>query len=193
MIRLSGLAIGSTYLAVELGWGIDEWDVEILVLAILPSVLVALTTLLVRLFRGTIRSVEADQSNVKEGLQFSIRHLMILTFVVACLTTVGKILAPTWDDIDILTTVVVICLCYVSVALSAIWAMLGTGRPFVRSMLVVIIAIFAGLFSGYAVDQSNDMGFWFFTTALQAVLLISSLAVIRRVGYRFVAVAPACP
>ena len=187
MVRLSGLAVGSTYLAVELGLGIDAMDVEFLVLAILPCVLVALVTWLVRLFRGTLQRVEVDQTNLKEGLQFSIRHLMLLTFVVACLTTVGKLLAPTWADIGLMTMVVVVGLCYASVALTSIWAILGTGRPFVRSMFVVVIAIVSGLIAEYVFDHGEEIPFWLSTTCLQAVLLVSSLAIIRRVGYRFVA------
>ncbi len=186
MVRLSGLAVGSTYLAVELGLGIDAMDVEFLVLAILPCVLVALVTWLVRLFRGTLQRVEVDQTNLKEGLQFSIRHLMLLTFVVACLTTVGKLLAPTWADIGMMTMVVVVGLCYASVALTSIWAILGTGRPFVRSMFVVVIAIVSGLIAEYVFDHGEEIPFWLSTTCLQAVLLVSSLAIIRRVGYRFV-------
>jgi len=187
MIRLSGLAVGSTYLAVELGFGIDSMNIELLALAILPCVLVAVVTWLVRLFRGTLRRVEADPTNLKEGLQFSIRHLMLLTFVVACLTTVGKLLTPNWNDIGLMALVVVVALCYASVALTSIWAILGTGRPFVRSMFVVVIAIFAGLFVEYVFAQGNELPFWLSTICLQAVLLVSSLAVIRRVGYRFVA------
>ncbi len=188
VVRLSGLAVGSTYLAVELGLGVDALDVEFLVLAILPCVLVALVTWLVRRFKGALRRGEVDQTNLKEGLQFSIRHLMFLTFVVACLTTVGKLLAPTWADIGALTTtVVVVGLCNASVALTSIWAVLGTGRPFVRSMFVVVIAIFSGLFAEYVMDQGDEMPFWLSTICLQAVLLVSSLAVIRRVGYRFAA------
>ncbi len=186
VVRLSGLAVGSTYLAVELGLGVDALDVEFLVLAILPCVLVALVTWLVRLFRGTLQRVEVDQTNLKEGLQFSIRHLMLLTFVVACLTTVGKLLTPNWNDIGFMALVVVVALCYASVALTSIWAILGTGRPFVRSMFVVVIAIVSGLIAEYVFDHGEKMPFWLSTTCLQAVLLVSSLAVIRRVGYRFV-------
>lgn len=193
IVRLVGLAIGSTYLAVELGLGIDELDFEVFVLAVLPCVLVALSTWFIRLFRGTLRRVEAGPTNVKEGLQFSIRHLMLLTFAVACLTTVGKLLAPTLANIDILATVVVLGLCYVSVALASIWAILGTGHAVVRSFFVVVIAIMAGLLAGYVVHHGGEIGFWLSTTALQAVLLIASLTVIRRAGYRFVARRAASP
>ena len=173
-------------MAVELGLGIAELEVEIFILAGLPCVLVAMATSLVRLFRGTLRRVEAGQTNVKEGLQFSIRHLMLLTFVVACLTTVGKLLEPTRAHFDVLATVVVLGLCYVTVALTSIWAILGMGHPVVRSIFVVVIAISAGLFAGYVI-AGEELGFWVSTTGLQAVLLISSLAVIRGVGYRFLA------
>lgn len=192
-VRLVGLAVGSTYLAVELGLGIAELEVEVFVLAILPCVLVTLATWIIRLFRGTLRRVEPAQTNVKEGLQFSIRHLMLLTFAVACLTTVGKLLAPTLANIDILAVVVVLGLCYVSVSLTSIWAILGTGHPVVRSFFVVVIAVIAGLLAGYVVDNGGEMFFWLSTTVLQAVLLIASLTVIRRVGYRFVARCPASP
>jgi len=56
----------------------------------------------------------------------------------------------------------------------------------VRSMFVVVIAIFSGLFAEYVMDQGDEMPFWLSTICLQAVLLVSSLAIIRRVGYRFV-------
>jgi hypothetical protein len=188
--RLMGLVAGAAYLARLLGRGIDETGVETTVLAVVPSLLVALATSMVRLFRGTIQRLGDDWHGKTEALQFGIRHLMMLTFVVALLTMGGKQLASTVSGIDSITRIVVLALSFSAVNLASIWAMLGSGRPLTRSGFVVLTAALAGIVGGYVIDGTGSPSFWLSSAVLQSLLLIGSLQVIRRAGYRFVAKHP---
>ncbi len=89
--------------------------------------------------------------------------------------------------LDMFAQIVVLALCYSAVALTSIWAMLGSGRPVIRSIFVVPIAILGGFVGGYGIDEGADILFWVATSGLQAVFLIGSLCLVRAVGYRFVA------
>jgi hypothetical protein len=156
-VRLIGLTVGSGYLAVELGLGIGDLDREVFLLAGLASFLVALVTCVVRLRKGTLRRSGASQVDNPEALQFSIRHLMALTFVVASLTGIGKLVAPSLRSLDIMAQVSVLAICYSAVALTSIWAMLGSGRPIIRSVFVVLIALVAGVVAGYVIDGGRTV------------------------------------
>lgn len=184
MLRLLGVGVGATYLAVQLGLGLDELGFEIFLLVILLTSLVSVVTWFVRLFKGNLRKTTPGQTDLQEGLQFGIRHLMLLTFVVACMTFLGKILAPTVSGLEVMSIISIFSVCYAAVALTSIWAILGQGHPAVRSAFVVGIALVAGIVCRYT--AGSDL-FWPSVTLLQAVFLVGSLSVVRIAGYRFTA------
>lgn len=187
-LRMMGLTGGTVCLAFELGTAIDHLDVEIFVIVAVPSVLVASVTWVVRLAKGNMRRVGRGQmEDNQEALQFSIRHLMILTFLVACLLAVGKILTPRVVGMGNGMEVALLGLCYAAVALTSVWAMLGSGRPVMRGIFVFLIAVPAGYGGGYLIDGPADSLFWLSTTVIQAALLVGSLYAVRLAGYRFVA------
>ncbi len=188
MLRLIGLIAGSVYLAIECGLGINELDFEIILLVTLPIALVSVMTWIVRRCRGTLQRVEADHPEVHEALQFTIGHLMLLTFVVACLLTAGKYAAPWLPGLGMLSQIALLGVCYAAVALTAIWAMLGDRHLVVRGAVVMVMASLAGFLADYILDEDpSGIIFWPATTLLQASLLIASLLVCRIAGYRFVA------
>ena len=182
LFRLIGLAGGAAYLAIELGLGIGELEGEIILLVVVATGVVAGVTWVFRLLNVVISRLDSNEEDAREGLQFSIRHLLLLTLAVACLLTVGRLLAPVLIGIEMLADVIVLALCYSAVSLTSLWAILGLGHPGLRVFVVFFIAVGAGYFAGYTVD--NEIVFWVSTTVLQAVLLLLSLTVVRQTGYR---------
>lgn len=176
--------LGAILLAYELGWGIDNFNFTIIFLALLPSCVVSLVACGARAFGNLQRSPVDDGE--QEALQFGIRHLFALTFVVACLVAVGKAVAPVLASAGTMVVVSILGLGYATVGLTSIWALFGTGSPLFRSVMVIAIAATAGAVGGSVVDGGGDMSFWITTTGLQAALLVGTLAVFRCYGYRFV-------
>ena len=186
ILRLIGLIAGTSYLAIVLGAGIDELNGQTVFLVVVAVLLVAIVTWVVRLLKGAMRQIDQTATGAREGLQFTIRHLLLLTFVVACLVTIGKTLAPYLSDIHEISMMSLIAVCFVCVALVAIWGMLGLGHVLLRSMLLFVIAAVMGWILARVIDNSDHI-FWISTTILQATYLMGSLLVIRSCGYRFLA------
>jgi len=185
--RLLGVLVGSIYLFFLSGLGIDVLDEIFFFLVMLSTFAVAGVTWGVRLLKSTvIRRYDPNQIAIKEKLQFTIWQLMLFTFVVACLLTIGKQLVPFFDDIYDIAMVSFLALCFITVALTSIWAMLGTGNLILRSIIVLIIAVISGSAFSYYVLGGMFPFFFFWTsiTIMQALLLIVSLGVLRRLGYR---------
>ena len=185
-LRLIGLIVGTGYLTIVFGAGIDDLSEETVFVVVVAVLLVAAVTWIVRWLKGAMQQIHGSAPDAREGLQFTIRHLLVLTFVVACLLTIGKVLAPRLLHIHEISLLSVIALCFVCVALVAIWAMLGLGRVLLRSIVFFMIAAAMGWILARVVDRSDHI-FWISTTIFQATYLTASLLVIRSCGYRFLA------
>lgn len=183
-LRLLILTLGTAYLAVQLGLGIDELSPRTVWVTSIAGILVAGVTWAIRLVRAVVASDRTSPE--KEGLQFAIRHLMLLTFVVACLTMLGRLLTPLVADMGPLAAVTALGVCFVAVALASLWAWLGSGAPKYRSIFALLIAAASGLMGAFIHDRTNYL-FWTFVMLLQAAFLAVSLAVVRRSGLRLVA------
>ena len=223
ILRLIGLSVGTGYLAIVFGAGIDELSEETVFVVVVAVLLVAAVTWIVRWLKGAMQQIHDSAPDAREGLQFTIRHLLVLTFAVACLMGIGKALAPRISGMDQIRTVgkisggvspwrklpacvsglaswkltplilptalsmmSVIAVCFVCVALAAIWAMLGLGHVALRSILLFVIAMIMGWILAHVIERSFHF-FWIATTTLQATYLMASLFVIRSCGYRFLA------
>jgi hypothetical protein len=153
---------------------------------VVAVLLVAAVTWIVRCLKGAIQHIHDSAPDAREGLQFTIRHLLVLTFVVACLVTIGKAVAPHLPRLHDVTMLSAIAVCFVSVALVAIWAILGLGHVLFRSIVLFVIAAIVGWILARVIDNTYYI-FWTSTTILQATYLMASLLVIRACGYRFLA------
>lgn len=189
--RLVGVALGIVVLAPLFSWGLwASLQGEILGLVALCTLATAGVMLLVRRV-AEMRSIEASsttspaKSLAREGLQFSIRHLIILTSVVASLIGLGQWLGPYVGSFHSSVELVVLGLCFVTIGLGAPWATLGTGSPIVRSVIVLAIAVGAA-FVPLLVDAHWPVVFWLVVMITEVGLLLLSLAVIRWCGYRLV-------
>ena len=69
---------------------------------------------------------------------------MVLTLVVACLTSLGKVLAPSVRSFDIISRLAALGVCYAAVAVTSVWALLGLGNLVFRAGVVMLLAITIG-------------------------------------------------
>jgi hypothetical protein len=121
-------------------------------------------------------------------MQFSIRHLMVLTLVVACLLVLAKWLQPDLDLGELLVWLLVATSLAV-IGLMAIWAILGTKHPLPGVILLFLIAVGAGLSlpwmaPAWIVSNFPASVFWLTATLTEALSLTVSLLVVRSCGYR---------
>jgi hypothetical protein len=155
-------------------------DVWVFFLVVFSSVVVAFVTWLARRLKGTLKQRADDRTAHSDAVQFSIRHLMMLIFVVACLISAGKLLMRLMPEADLLTRLAALALCFAVVALVAIWATLGSGRPMLRSFYAILFAAIGGSIGGYVMAR-DEVTFWLGTAGIQVVLLTASLYVLRSI------------
>ena len=184
--RLLGVGVGVGYLGMLFGISLDmtTGDVaaeEVLQVAFLMGLATVTATalfLMVRFFRVRLHHV-SDEMTVLTKLQFSVRSLLVLTFVVACFVTVGKSLRPHVPDVPYLdlasvTQLLVGLVPFLVTGLVSVWPILGTRQPILWSILLVVVAV--------------GVGYIFHPIYLmtQALVLVASLLVVRSCGYRLV-------
>jgi hypothetical protein len=180
-IRLVGVLVGVGYLGPQFGTCIDELDTEIVLLVAFATFAVASVLLVVGCFGPRIRLV-SDEGTPTTRVQFSIRHLMILTFVLACLLALAKWLQPALD-LRIVPILLLIGLALALVGLVAVWAILGTKHPLAGT--VVLLPVAAGTGLGVATFLPGpEFAIWMTATLTEALSLVVSLFVIRSCGYR---------
>jgi hypothetical protein len=187
-IRLPVAAAAVGYLGTVLGVGLSGVGIETYTVTALAGCLMWAVTMAVRRFRARLVLAEAG-CPVPEGLQFTIRHLFILTGLVACLVAGGRMAAPDFPATRLLLLLVIIALVGVSfaaVGLAAMWAMLGERRPWLRCIATVLIAAGFALLLKFV--HPSQMHEWVCILIMEAIWLLLSLYVVRRCGYRLVSV-----
>ncbi|MHB0958291.1 MAG: hypothetical protein ACYC0X_12495 [Pirellulaceae bacterium] len=180
--RLIGVVIGIGYLAPVLGIGIYEVSMGTFIVVVVVTLFVAIPLLIVRVFRTVIRLDDSPVASFGR-IQFSIRHLMILTFVVACLVSLGKLVQPFLFHgrvIDLFLEAVTLAF----VSILPVWFVLATKWPIIFSIGLVAV----GACVGYCIGQRfGDIEELMTTaTATEALSVVVSLLVVRSGGYRLV-------
>lgn len=129
-----------------------------------------------------------------EGIQFSIKHLMAATAIVAAIISIRRGLQSlgyddqsplSWLDMTIIVTAIVPCL--VLVELATFWAALGLSRPFPRLMVVVPSGFLVGIVPPFYSSSGMDSGLyaiWSGITGFQVLLTAATLLVFRSCGWR---------
>jgi hypothetical protein len=179
--RLAGVLVGVCYLGLLLELGTPEIH-RIFVVENTASVLIPL--LIVRFFKV---SVELDCVPVASAgrSQFSIRDLLILTFVFGCLIAIGK-------SVNFLHFGLLICLFWIAgkfrlLGFLSVWLILATRRPVLYSGVLVAV----GACAGYSWGQySRIVGHCLASSVTETTVLVVSLLVVRSCGYRLVRLPP---
>ena len=189
-VRIGGLVAGVGYLTIFGGLMSQDWSPRSLIsgLAVWGSTfgLAAGLLLIARWFRVRI-NLTTDHTTASSRTQFSIRDLMLLTFVVACLFAIWRWVGgngagqwPIPENWMLLGPFVLIGLIYVS--------LLGVKRPLPSCMILLAIA------AGGEICHARWMSFpseefrtlWTTIAVTEAVILTISLLVVRSCGYRLV-------
>ena len=121
-------------------------------------------------------------------IQFSIRHLMILTFVVACLITIGKWVQPHLPHGGMFYRLLLLALRLAWLASSPFglsWP--RDSRCCTASAWWPWEPVQATALHG---SDDGDVGIWMTATATEATAVVVSLLVVRSCGYRLVRLPP---
>ena len=119
-----------------------------------------------------------------EGLQFSIRGLMIFTAAVAVICAVARALEGYRNPI---LFIAVWAVCFVAVGLVSLWAVLGEARPVQRVPVAFVLSPVLGAFFAFAAGV-HPTG-WIYVLLIMLLYpaaLLGSLLVVRSCGYRLV-------
>jgi hypothetical protein len=116
--------------------------------------------------------------------QFSIRAIMMLTAVVALLSTAVRALRGSQGS-SFLGLMVIWSLCFVAVGLLALRAALGQASPSGRMPVILALSPVLGACFAYAADAHHDG--WVYIILIMLLypaVLLGSLLVVRSCGYR---------
>jgi len=137
--------------------------------------------------KGDVDCVE-DTTGDRSRLQFSLREMLswTTTFAVvlgALRCTVDYQLLPSylgdWRDLTVLS------LDNALLALAALWAVLGSGRPALRA-LILVLATAAAITTGGALAHVDVLWPFAVLCLIEVLWLLASLCVFRVAGYRVV-------
>jgi hypothetical protein len=179
--RLIGVVLGVSYLGPVLGIGAYNADFVFHVLVVEATAFAAIPLMIARSSGMVLRRCSlASASSVH--FQFSIRQLMLLTLVIACLCASATWAEPYLDGRSVFF--LVLCVTVLSgVGVLPVWLILGTRQP----ILCGIGYVATGFVAGYVFGQiapMNKGGLWAVGGGVEAVSLAVSLFVIRSCGYR---------
>ncbi len=184
--RFLGVTIGIAYLIPLYGLSASDWGFEVMLLIFFATTVVACVMLFVRWRWARLENITAETFAIQaEGLQFSIRHLMILTFVIACTLGAGRWLQPVFHGSTQWSQLFVFGLCFVIVALISAWAMLGRSYVILRTFVVLIMSALMGGLLSFLIDGAAYWT-WVLLLLTEASAILASLYVVRRAEYRLV-------
>jgi hypothetical protein len=131
----------------------------------------------------------ANEPIASEGFQFSSRHLLFATTVVAVVLAIGRVM-PTIGSArskELLVSAI-LPLCLIMVELTTLWAALGIGRATSRLVVVIPTAFVVGMIPMFLVEPASGgrILVWSVIIGVQAIITAGSLLVIRSNGWRLV-------
>jgi len=191
--RLIGVVVGVGSLGLLLAVGVGERASEenYFIVSVATALIIGVL-LVVRCFRVRICVATVDQA-AAHRMQFTIRQLLVLTFAVACLVSLGKWLAPHLMNVTELLLLTLIGLVFATVGVLSVWPALGARHPVLPSLIVIVVAAGVGFGFAQSPPMSGMAGFWTTVTSVEALVLVASLVVVRSCGYRLVRLPPGHP
>jgi hypothetical protein len=181
--RVIGVAVGIGYLGPLLGTGVDELDSAIVILVAVATSFVALPLLIARSLRVALRR---DSSLLQQAqrVQFSIRHLLVLMVVVACVISIGRLIRDHLDDGDVFIKLISLALTCAVIGVVPVWLVLTAKLRILYSIGLVMVGACAGYY--FAQGYSDGVTLWTSAMATEAVAAVASLLVVQSWGYRLV-------
>jgi hypothetical protein len=183
--KLMGLVIGVSFLFLLMGIGIDDRGSVTFAFIVMATSFVAIPLSILRPFRVAIHlnSVPAAPTS---HIQFSIRHLMIWTSVIACLISIGKLVWRGNSD------VLLMAFTYGVIGVVPVLFVLGSKCRVAFSISLVAVGACAAYYKGawaayYIGRRLRPVDNVFMTAAaMEVIAVVVSLLVVRRCGYRLV-------
>jgi hypothetical protein len=193
--RLFAVVVATVYLwavyVVVIWVGTNYFLILLLIALTVVPIIVVLSCL--RNSRRRLRLVDlASTAPASEGIQFSIRHLLLATAIVAVVLGIGRgvrtITDTQWVNV---VAVAIFPPCFIMVELATLWASLGIGRPIPRLAVVIPTAFVVGAvpafyLPGPPTQESWQYFIWPAIVGLQALITAGSLLVVRSCGWRLV-------
>jgi hypothetical protein len=187
--RLIGVLLGVGYLGCLLGLGSSTRQIgftQVIGFAFETvgggATIVVVLLLIVRFLVGAIH-LEGLPDRPQRRPQFTVRQLLILTFAIACLVTVGKAVQPFVPQNGLLPFLVRYAVIPAVIGVSPVWVVMVTKRPVRYGMLTVAVVVLAGYSSGRFVYPGVE-NVWIVATTTEVLVVIVSLLVVRSCGYR---------
>lgn len=187
-IRLTGLVVGSIYLEFTIALGIQTPYYDLL-----PAMVAVGGTAVFGAIRWRCTSLRRFSQKTpqrgQEGVKFSIRGLMLFTFVVAVMIIgVREFRENVPGGVPELFEMFVWSLCILVTGVAATWVGLGLARPMLGNIGVSLLSAILGALFVYGIIQGGPFAYFYITLTmvLQAAVLIASLLVVRSCGYRLV-------
>lgn len=183
--RLVGAVLGVGILYLWVGIVSGDWSMEQLVVPGAFTAFVATPLLIARACRIVIQA-DSSAITLASRLQFSIRHLLVLTSVVACVIALGKVVQPRIREWFNASEIVFYAASLILLGVVSSWLILATKRPVSYGVGLVAMSACSGYFPGlssiFGVTASGMTAF----TATSTSVVVVSLLVVRRCGYRLV-------
>ncbi|MHB0958295.1 MAG: hypothetical protein ACYC0X_12515 [Pirellulaceae bacterium] len=184
--RMIDVVLGLAYLTclTKLIWG--RFDDFAPIFVIYATVSMMFVMLIVRCITGAIYH-DRSSTGATRRRQFSIRHLFVLTSVIACLTAIGKLVQPLVDASfhGTFVRVILCCIVYAVIGIIPMWSVLATKRPVFYGICVVAVKVFLAYRLGQIGDpNSNPDVLLIIGIATEATSVTMSLLVVRSWGYR---------
>ena len=177
--------------------GFASWDLAVAsfyVAVLMPIIVIPLAVIRAWGFRLQ-RFTRSDLPELR-GFQFSIRGMLLLTVVVACLLAFGAntgdigemhentVTAPKWQSTAIMFVSLPILL--LASSLLSVWAALSTGTVFGRTTVGALAIAAGGAFLPYCHhSDAASCAFWASLTLIAFLITSSTLLAFRAAGYRF--------
>lgn len=186
--RMIGVVVGAAYLSLLLEFATFESILDMALIVVLTTTVVAIPLLIVRFFRVAVQLDSLPIVSARR-LQFSIRDLMILTFVVAFVTAIGKWAEPHLSHGRILIDLLLFGVTFGVVGTLPVWFVLATKRSVLYSVGLIAVGACAGCYLA-RIGFVGGEGFWTTVTSTEALVVVVSLLVVRSCGYRLVRLPP---
>ncbi|HVX16299.1 MAG TPA: hypothetical protein VHC22_34250 [Pirellulales bacterium] len=185
------LLVSSQMIAVVDDWGQAREFIGIAIWIGAPMLVVSICALFLR--QWGVEVVGADEfrpNTMREGVRFSIGQILCLTSLIGLLLAIVRALHGLDDAESAASAVLVATLIGVlfgGQTLASLWAMLGLGRPWLRSALPLMLAAASAALIHLSTHDPADR-YWVYigTTEWETIIVLISLLVVRRAGYRII-------
>ncbi len=182
--RLVSGVLGVGFLHFLFAFSTGNWTAEPLVHPFLCLALVATPLLFARCFGVAVR-LSHSPTNPACHFHFFIRHLLIMTFVIACMIALGKLVYPLLAPhrVWVLGVIRYAVMAFVF-GVIPVWLILATTKPVpygIGWMATVACMTYSLGRSRYA-----DWGMSLMSAVMETVAVVASLLIVRSWGYRLV-------